>query len=211
MQTSKRLCETPLLSDYPTDISTWSASAYAGFVRLIFVCGIAALSAVCGCASILGIDDGQPRDDASTLDTSKPGDSSVLDAPTDSNSPAFSPLACGSSTCNALKEGCCRSGSGTDAAALTFKCVTNASACDPKSLYIPCDRGSNCAAQDAGVVCCAIGYPATSVACSPSCFANGNTVVCSTADDGGNCPADEAGPLTCQPSSQTIVGYSICK
>jgi len=124
----------------------------------------------------------------------------------------FSPLTCGTLTCNAVTEGCCRTGSGTDAAAMTFQCSKSAG-CDPStSLFITCERGSNCAAQDAGNVCCAFGSPATSVGCSPSCDSTGNTIVCDVADDdGGNCPVHEAGALSCLPSQTTLVGFTICK
>lgn len=159
------------------------------------------------------MDDGIPRDDASAADTSV-GDSSAQDVQSDANKPdttPFSALSCGGQICNAFTEGCCRTGTGTDAAAMTFQCTTP-SACDPAtSVFVACERGSNCAAHDAGDVCCAFGSPASSVGCSPSCESTGNTVVCDVADDGGLCPVVDAGPLSCQPSQVTLVGFTICK
>jgi hypothetical protein len=186
---------------------------YAGFVRPLLL----ALSIVpCACASLLGVEDGIPRDDAS-VDGAIVDSSFVPDVVVDGNKPdtaRFSPLSCGTTTCNAASnEACCRTGTGDDAAAMTFKCVTSAAACDPAtSVFIPCERGSNCASQDAGSVCCAFGSPATSVGCSPTCVDTGNTVVCDVADnDGGDCPVLEAGPLACLPSQATLVGFTICK
>lgn len=177
---------------------------------------IVATSSLCACASILGVDDGLPlaeggAPDTSLADSETPKDTSVLDTNVPDTSP-FSPLSCGKLTCNAVTEGCCRTGMGTDAAAMTYQCTKSAAACDPNtSLFISCERGSNCVAQDAGSVCCAFNSPATSVGCSASCDNAGNTVVCDVADDGGNCPVHEAGALNCLPSSQTLVGFTICK
>lgn len=174
------------------------------------------------CAAILGIDEGIPRDDAGTadvtFDVAPPVDATAEAAP-DGASDAivdvpkpFSPLRCGSATCNALGQVCCRTGAGGDAG-YAYKCIDDAGACTGNlPVVVACDRAANCAAQGKpGEICCANAYssPATKVSCAaPSfCPTNTFTIVCGPGDDEicvGN-------GLACLSSTVTIVGWDICK
>ncbi len=180
---------------------------------------IVCCASVSACADILGIEDGTPREyDASAFDA--PMDTTVLpdakvvdvvsaDVPIDVPT---SPLACGTSTCNALKEGCCRTGSFSQADAESFACVPSAAACDG-GLFVTCDEPANCAAQGhAGDVCCGVFIDgsttvAGSTACTTASACNG-VFVCVPGDD--EMCAFDAGQ-GCKPSSATILGWDICK
>lgn len=174
---------------------------------------IASAVAIAACADVLGIDDGIPRDyDAAIVDASLPDakvpDVTTPDAPVDAGIDVpMSPLVCGSSTCNALVEGCCRMGSVSQADAETFAC---AQSCDG-GLFITCDESANCAALGKPIECCAItpdgGTNATSTACVAPGTCSG-AVMCRPGDD-ELCDFD-AGEM-CLPSVATILGYSICK
>lgn len=190
----------------------------------LLVLGVVVLAAGgTACAALLGIDDGIPRDDAGvdvTVDAPVTADAQpdvVLDAgdggdaTVDAPKP-FSPLACGSATCNAVGEVCCRTGTGGDAG-YTYKCLADAGACTGTApLTVSCDRAANCAAQGkVGEICCANAYQtaATKVSCSaPSfCPTSTFTIVCGPGDD--EICASVA--LTCQTSTVTAVGWTICK
>ncbi len=169
------------------------------------------------CADILGIDDGSPRDYDGSVDTGKL-DGSVNDVLLiDTKSQdifvegAFSPLSCGSSTCNfAVGQGCCRTG------ASTYNCVDGgASSCS--GTYIPCDRPEQCGSGDAGAEqCCTtdvLNDSGTYVASSVGCLAAAacqpipaHYVLCG--DDSGV----ECGDATsCAPSVATLPTFLICK
>ena len=179
--------------------------------------GCAALLAGCAalgaCADILGIDDGKTRQyDASVADSAVDAGRDVApDAPVDAAVDVpVSPLACGTTSCNALVEACCRTGDPADASAESFACVAADAGC--AGLRVVCDGPSDCASLGkAGDECCAIvpdgGSRATTTACvAPG--ACGGAVVCTTGDD-ESCDLDAG--QTCQPSVATILGYSICK
>ena len=185
--------------------------------RVAIVVLVAAVSGAFACADVLGIDDGQPRDDASvpdvTIDQATPqpdaSDAAPFDA-ADAAPPPMSPLSCGSATCNAYVEACCRTGVGTDAAAMSFKCVTDAADCKSNAdLLVTCDRPANCEAQGhPGDVCCAwapVGQPAKSTGCAPDCA--DATVLCDPGDD----ELCKAIGLSCGSSITTIVGFDLCK
>ena len=169
------------------------------------------------CAEILGIDDGTPRDyDASSVDASSDKatlpDASVndvvVDVPVDV---PVSPLACGTSTCNALAESCCRRGSFTQADAESFACVDSGADCDG-GLLVTCDQPANCAAQGhPGDVCCGVlpdgGTIATSTACVPQSACKG-VFLCEPGDD-EMCKFDAG--QSCKASASTILGWLICK
>ncbi len=177
--------------------------------------------ALAACADILGIDDGTAR----AGDASVP-DAQGVDAGPDAKRPSlvtgiapppFSPLACGSDTCNAVTQGCCSHGSGTDAAAFTYACVDfDGGDCEGGLLY-HCDRPDNCDHQGKpGDVCCAfaggsgVAYDvecATAAECEDF-DASYATRLCNPGDD-SLCPP-EAG-LSCRPSVLTVIGYPICK
>jgi hypothetical protein len=147
-----------------------------------------------GCADILGLDDGKPRDYDASIDTG------VVDAPADVMKDAaadgpFKPLFCGTGkTCNfAAGEACCRTGS------TNYQCVDAASACT--GTYIPCDRAAYCPQNtEAGaLLCCTTdviddsgSYVAQSVDCLPA----------------AQCSPPEAG---CGPSANTLPEFLICK
>ncbi len=173
------------------------------------------------CADILGISDGTPRDyDSSVPDVAS--DNTVLpdafgpdasdaavDAPIDLPT---SPLACGTKTCNALKEGCCRTGSTTQADAQAFACVATAGACDG-GLFVTCDEPVNCTAQGhPNDVCCAVLNEAGTIAIGTTCTSAGSCAggvfVCEPGDD-EMCKFDAG--QSCKDSVSTIVGWKICK
>lgn len=176
---------------------------------------IAACTALCACAQILGIDDGTPRTyadgsivDASEETTTLPEAAPPVDAGIDV---PFSALACGTSTCNAVTEGCCRQGDPIDAMAQSFACVSDASDCDG-GLVVTCDDSLNCAALGhAGYECCATVPDGGSIATKTTCVVKGTctgTLMCTPGDD-ELCNADAG--QSCLPSIQTIVGWTICK
>ncbi len=152
------------------------------------MCGVlVAASSICACASILGIDDGKPREpDASIPDVSVPEttpDVVIVDVGVDVPT---SPLVCGTSTCNALVEGCCRTSDPADASAYSFDCVSDAASCSG-GLIVTCDESANCTALgQPGTVCCAVvpdgGSVATSTQCLPylDCF---GAFMCQPGDD----------------------------
>jgi hypothetical protein len=165
------------------------------------------------CANILGIDDGIPRVDAS-LDVGVPDgpDDAVSDAGADVEAEApFSPLSCGTLTCNfAAGETCCR----RDAA--SYACVDDAAACKG-DLNIPCDRPEQCGGSEAGPKeCCTTDtlsdsgvYVATSVACMTAAQCEPiptHYILCG--DDSGK---DCADATTCSMSVTTLPGFLICK
>ena len=164
--------------------------------------------AAAGCADILGIDDGKPRDYDASVDTG------VVDAPIDVAKDAgpFKPLFCGTGkTCNfAAGEACCRTGS------TSYQCVDAASACT--GTYIPCDRAEYCPQNtEAGaLLCCTTDviddsgtYVAQSVDCLPAAQCDPTPmhyILCGD-DSGASCPP-EAG---CGPSANTLPDFLICK
>jgi hypothetical protein len=193
----------------------------------LFACS----ASLVACASILGIDDGTARADGgvsdATLDVVIPGDSGgegggdatpdvIVDAgpdvPVDAP-PAYSPLTCGSSTCNAVTQGCCRKGYGDDASPFTYACVNNGGTCASNgAIVVRCGSVANCAAQGKpGTVCCANSYNdmATAVDClaPASCPDDAATLLCGPGDN-ALCAAHG---WACLPSAYTIVGWDICK
>lgn len=177
------------------------------------------------CASILGIDDGIPREDAGVVDAAPDVapvvDSAVPDAGTDADAAAdvaidvpkpFSPLPCGSATCNAVTQACCRTGAGGDGG-YAYKCIDDAGACTGNlPVVVACASSANCTAQGKpGNVCCANAYntAATSVSCTgPSfCPTNTFTILCGPGDD----ELCMSSGLSCASSVATIVGWNICK
>lgn len=198
--------------------------------RIVWMLGLSASSAaLVACASILGLDDGTPREDAGPIDATVDVTIDVIsstDATPDVVAPdvgpdvapdapkPFSPLSCGSATCNAVTQECCRTGYGDDASPYAYGCVSDAGACKSASaILVGCDRAANCAAQGKpGHICCAnvvVGDLATAVTClAPSaCGADAGTIVCGPGDD--ELCATQA--FTCLASNYTIVGWNICK
>ena len=193
--------------------------------RAVWLLGSLAFSGSLGaCASILGLDDGVPRGtDAgasdATLDViSKDGAPDViadvvLDVPPDVPGP-FSPLSCGKDTCNAVTQGCCRTGYDDAASPYSYVCVNDAGACTSTSaVFVGCDRAENCPAQGSpGHICCAnvvIGNLASGVACvGPSaCGPDAGVILCGPGDN----ELCMARGNACLPSTVTIVGWNICK
>lgn len=196
--------------------------------RAVFSLGLIASSlGLAACASLLGLDDGVPREDAGVGDVTVDATTDVIsnDATPDVTADAiadaapdvpkpFSPLACGNGTCNAVTQACCRTGYGDDASPYAYVCVGDAGACKSASAaLVGCDRASNCTAQGKpGQICCAnvvVGDLATDVRCvSPAaCGADAGTIVCGPGDD--ELCATQA--FTCLASTYTIVGWNICK
>jgi hypothetical protein len=188
----------------------------------------AALAAVAlaACADVLGIDDGIPRGPADAT-TDATTDAAKLDAGTvdaqseaavEAGPPPYSPLSCGTSTCNAVTQGCCsRTTTQTDGAvSYAYACIDDdGGSCDGGQL-VTCDRPDNCDKQGhVGDVCCSFET------------AQPSTVFCTTADscdypDGGVpafrlcepgddelCQPDSG--KSCLPSIATAVGFLICK
>jgi len=194
--------------------------------RWLWMSGVLASSAaLAACASILGIDDGIPREDGgpgdATLDVVV-GDSSgdatpdvIADAAPDVPVDApYSPLSCGSGACNAVTQACCRTGVGSDASPYGYVCVNDGGAClGGSAVLVGCDRAANCEAQGKpGDICCAnvpINTKATAARCvAPSaCAADAGTIVCGPGDD----ELCTALSRKCLPSSVTIVGWDICR
>ena len=197
--------------------------------RWVWMLGVLASSgALAACASILGIDDGLPREDGgsdATLDVLA-GDSGGegggdatpdviadvgADVPVDA---PHSPLSCGNGVCNAVTQGCCRTGAGSDASPYDYVCVDDGGVCTGGSaVLVGCDRAANCTAQGKpGDICCAnvpISTKATAERCvAPSaCSISTGTIVCGPGDD-ELCTAQGR---SCLPSSVTIVGWDICR
>lgn len=196
--------------------------------RWVWVLGVLASSgAVAACASILGLDDGLPREDGGladvTIDVLPSGDASA-DATPDASADAvadvlvdapkpYSPIPCGNTTCNSVTQGCCRTGYGDDASPYAYACVNDAGACKAGgSIVVGCNSVANCAAQGKpGAVCCANTFQnlATDVSCvAPSaCPDDAATILCGPGDD----ELCAAHAFACLPSSYTIVGWNICK
>jgi hypothetical protein len=176
----------------------------AGWGLLVGACAIGA------CADILGIDDGIPRQPDASIDASivdAAGADAISDAGIDV---PVSPLTCGTSTCNALDQACCRLGDPLVADAESFACVSDAAACSA-GLLVTCDEAANCTALGhPGDVCCALipdgGTAATATKCmpAPSC----GVIICEPGDDEA-CDVDAG--QSCLPSIQTVLGYDICK
>lgn len=173
-----------------------------------------ALVLLASCADILGIDDGTPRtyEDASLQDASNDAtmlpdvknDVAAIDGAPDVPK---SPMACGTTTCNAIVEACCRTGDPVDASDQTFTCIAADAGC--AGLKATCVEPANCIAQGhAGEKCCGVlpdgGNIATSTACATTC--GGNVDLCQPGDD-EICTGD----ASCLPSVMTIVGWKICK
>lgn len=180
--------------------------------RLAFALSCALAAAAC--ADILGIDNGIPLGvdassfDASGSDVASDGsDAAVDDAPVEA---PFSPLSCGTSTCNfAIGEACCRTG------ATTFDCVDAAASCN--GTYIPCDRPEQCVGGDAGPrECCTTDvltdagtYVASSVACmtKAQCTPIPKHYVLCDDDSSAECPD----ATSCAESVATLPPFMICK
>lgn len=174
------------------------------------------------CATILGIDDGIPREDASvdaTVDlTVIDVGTDVVDAPIDVPPPPLT-VACGDAgDCTVGQSICCRRGA---VAPFTYACVTDAAACtgtNPK--FIACDKASICAGFDAGdagpPVCCADLNDAggvltlASVFCTgeKACIATGQ-VMCPTVSDAGDSGCTS--PRTCKNAPAVLSGYHTCQ
>jgi hypothetical protein len=192
-----------------------------GAGRVIVITSVlVAVGSVVACANILGIDDGIPRgDDASARDSSLPDATTLPDVAVDVSDSAMeafadaptSPLACGTSACDALTQVCCRMGDPSDASAETFSCVASVKAC-AGGLAVTCDESANCdALGHPGTECCAVVPDGGSIATSTACVKNGTcagVVMCRPGDD-EVCDAD-AGE-TCQASVSTMLGFLICK
>jgi hypothetical protein len=173
------------------------------------------------CADILGIDDGLPRsEDASLADVQEAATiDAAADAPEEAEAeaapPPFSPLSCGTDTCNAVSQGCCsRHTTQTDGAVVySYACIDDdGGSCDGGQL-VTCDRPDNCDKQGhVGDVCC------TTVATAP--------VVCTSAiacdhpeaglayrlcepGDDELCEPDSG--KKCLPSASSSVGWLLCK
>ena len=152
-------------------------------------------------------------EDSSTSDASADASDDVdvvKDAGADIVVP-MSPLACGTSTCNALAQGCCRTGDPADASAESFACVSDAAACNG-GLVVTCDETANCTALGhVGDICCAVipdsGNAATSTVYMPFASCTG-AIMCQPGDDEA---CDVEAGQSCLPSVQTILGYTICK
>lgn len=158
---------------------------------------VAVCCAAVGCADLLGIDDGIPRgNDASTDAAAKPD--------------VFTPLRCGSATCNfAAVQSCCFDEGGAPS------CANDTTTCD--GLYVPCDRVSQCEqGGDAGpIVCCAdynlteAGIVTTGVSCVPAAdcnAANQEFVLC-----GGDAGASDCqGDASCGISAVTLPTFAVC-
>ena len=172
------------------------------------------------CANILGIDDGIPRaEDASVSDVHAEG--AVLDAGLDADSQAeaaspYSPLSCGSATCNAVTEGCCSRKSAVDGSVVyAYSCIADdGGSCDGGQL-ITCDRPDNCDKQGhVGEVCCALGTtPPSTVACTSALDCDYPETglayrLCEPGDD-ELCQPDSG--KSCSPSASAAVGYLLCK
>ena len=175
-------------------------------MRRVVVLGVCLLA---GCADILGIDDGVPRD-AATVDA-------PFDAPLDvhasdaNDGGAVSPLSCGTSTCNfALGQSCCRTG------ATTFVCLDAGTAC--KGTAIPCDRPEQCTGGDAGPLeCCTTDvltdagtYVATSVGCMTKAQCSpipAHYILCGDGDGSADCPDG----TSCGQSTSTLPTFLICR
>ena len=167
--------------------------------------------AAASCADILGIDDGKPRDYDASVDTGviDATPDVVKDAPSDSG--PFSPLSCGSTTCNfAIGQACCRTG------ATSYQCVDASSACT--GTYIPCDRTSQCPQNtEAGaMLCCTTDvvndsgtYIADTVDCLPAaqCQPEPQHYILCGDDSGASCPPDAG----CGPSTSALPPFLICK
>ncbi len=169
-------------------------------------------AAVAACADILGIDDGIPRTSDASLDAPSDATIDAKEGGSDAGpEAAFSPLSCGTGTCNfAAGEACCRTGS------TTYKCVDAAAACT--GTYIPCDRPEQCPQNtEAGAMqCCTTDvlddggvYVAQSVGCvaAGKCTPIPNHYILCGDDSGADCPP-EAG---CGPSVSALPPFLICK
>jgi hypothetical protein len=184
--------------------------------------------ATASCATILGIDDGIPRgqdasvsdvQEAATVDGALDGAlDAMLEAEVEAAPPPYSPLLCGSNTCNAATQGCCshKSTLADGAVAYAYGCIEDdGGVCDGGQL-ITCDRPDNCDKQGhTGEVCCAFGTASPStVACAPasSCdYPDGGVPayrICEPGDD-ELCEPDSG--KTCLPSNSAAVGYVLCK
>jgi hypothetical protein len=177
--------------------------------RLWVTLALSSVAFAAACADILGIDDGIPRMDASAFDAPA-ADVQVGDAMAEAEAaPPFSPLPCGTKTCNvAAGEACCRS----DTAA--FDCVDAAASC--KGTYIPCDRPEQCVSDAGAKQCCTTDvitdagtYVATSVACvaSDQCEPVPTHYVLCGDDSGTECPD----ATMCGTSVTTLPPFLICK
>jgi hypothetical protein len=169
------------------------------------------------CATLLGIDDGIPRGDAGVVDvgidvpTSDAAGDVATDAAIDQVVAApkpFSPLGCGTMTCNVLGEICCRTG--TPDGGYTYSCLADAGACQGTlPVVVSCSNTASCVAQGKpGTVCCANGAssPATKAECLSTCPLATATIVCGPGDD-ELCASTQ----TCAQSTITLVGWTICK
>jgi hypothetical protein len=164
------------------------------------------------CADILGIDDGIPRNvDASVPDVFVADVVVLPDVVVDAGIDVpTSPMACGTSSCNALTEACCRLGDPSDASGETFLCVTDAAAC-AKGLLATCVGPDNCTALGhPGDTCCGIipdgGGVVTKATCVPAKTCTG-AILCGPGDD----EACDVDGQTCKPSIASALGFLICK
>jgi len=163
------------------------------------------------CADILGIDDGKPRQYDASIDS--PAETSPLDVKAnDAPPPPMSPLVCGTSTCNAITQACCRTGNPSAADAQSFACIPSGDTCDG-GLLVVCDEPKNCTAQGhPGDECCALVPEGGSIAYATACVKPGacaaNALLCEPGDD--EMCNFEAGQ-TCAASVATVIGWDLCK
>ncbi len=189
------------------------------------------LLAAPACAAILGIEDGQPRDEDAGVDATV---DVTVDAPVDANDGATEaeaappPLTvpCGDAgPCVVGQTTCCRKGTNPN---FSYTCLADAAACTGGTAphAIPCDRAEICAALDAGAtdagpgVCCAdtlttdAGTSLVKVFCTSqtNCLATG-VVMCPvlSTQDAGSAEAGCAAPRLCKPSTVYVPGYNICQ
>ena len=174
------------------------------------------------CATILGIDEGTPREDASvdaTVDLFVP-DVAVADVADVELDAGQLSVPCGDAgACVVGQTTCCRKGSNPN---FTYSCVAEAGACTGANPHlIPCDRAALCAGFDAGPeggppVCCAdttatdAGTVLASVLClsEKACLATGS-IMCSPVVDAGDagCPS----PKLCKANGSFVSGYNVCQ
>ncbi len=158
-----------------------------------------------------GPDGGTVHVDASAVDAETPKDSAV---PRDTSPPPpVDVVACmGTSGCKVGTDACCRKVNGTG---FSYACAPlGACGGGPSELEIPCDKQRDCDLLGSpGDVCCVTGGMqggAADVSCRPA-------TECTSAQGRTNlCDPQMANPcananLHCQPSTNTIPGYDICR
>jgi hypothetical protein len=192
-------------------------------IAIAFCRRLTALAAVIGSTSIVvaacggaghndlldGTPDAGSKADAANSDAA--GDARIDAGEAGSSDPG---IRCASNYCTVGTQSCCREG---DTTPYTDTCVP-VGQCQgdggTRSLEIPCDDTADCAAEGhPNMVCCVEGDSssnAAAVTCRPpaECVASqGRAPLCDPASPN---PCSPATPK-CLPSTQTLVGYSICQ